>query len=116
MTDARSPIRLFSYGTLQQENVQLSSFGRRLHGRADALPGYVRILVEITDPQVLASSGERFHPIVRASGDPADSVPGTVFELSAEELAAADRYEVDDYRRMWVTLRSGVGAWVYVQA
>ncbi len=26
-------VLLFSYGTLQQENVQLSSFGRRLEGR-----------------------------------------------------------------------------------
>ena len=27
---------LFSYGTLQQEDVQLATFGRRLEGRADA--------------------------------------------------------------------------------
>ena len=33
-------IWLFSYGTLQQENVQLATFGRRLEGRPDRLPGY----------------------------------------------------------------------------
>src|SRR5689334_5312839 len=31
---------LFAYGTLQQEAVQLATFGRRLEGVEDALPGY----------------------------------------------------------------------------
>lgn len=57
--------RLFSYGTLQQANVQLSAFGRLLNGTPDALVGFKNELVEITDPDVLAKSGERFHPIVR---------------------------------------------------
>jgi gamma-glutamylcyclotransferase (GGCT)/AIG2-like uncharacterized protein YtfP len=107
--------RLFSYGTLQQENVQLATFGRLLKGAADALVGFKQELVEITDPDVLAKSGKRFHPIVSRSDNDADRVTGTVFEISAEELAAADRYEVDDYERIAVTLASGAGAWVYVQ-
>ena len=55
---------LFSYGTLQQEDVQRAAFGRKLNGMRDALPGWRQELVEITDPDVLAKSGERFHPIV----------------------------------------------------
>jgi hypothetical protein len=43
-------------------------------------------------------------------------VAGTVLELTAEELAAADRYEVDDYRRVPVRLGSGLQAWVYLSA
>lgn len=109
-------VRLFSYGTLQQENVQLATFGRRLEGAADALPGYASFLLEITDPQVLATSGERFHPIVRETKNPVDSVPGTVFVISEAELAAADEYEVSDYRRVLVRLTSGLDAWVYVKA
>ena len=35
---------------------------------------------------------------------------------SEEELAAADRYEVADYKRVAVTLASGLTAWVYVRA
>lgn len=31
-------VLLFSYGTLQQDDVQLSSFGRLLEGQADAMP------------------------------------------------------------------------------
>ena len=73
MTDART-VFLFSYGTLQQANVQLQTFGRRLQGRADALPGYRREMVRITDPAVIAASGADHHPIVLASGDPADGL------------------------------------------
>ncbi|BCJ73316.1 hypothetical protein CS0771_28600 [Catellatospora sp. IY07-71] len=107
---------LFSYGTLRDPAVQQANFGRLLAGREDALPGYRVELVKITDPDVLAVSGQDHHPIVTPSGDLADQVPGTVFEVSDEELAAADLYEVDDYRRVLVQLASGDHAWVYVQA
>jgi hypothetical protein len=113
MTDT---ILLFSYGTLQLASVQQAQFGRLLEGRADALPGYARSLVEITDPQVLATSGERFHPIVAPSGNPGDAVDSMVFQITPAELAAADAYEVADYVRVEVTLHSGVSAWVYVRA
>jgi len=40
MTHAtEQPVLLFSYGTLQDPAVQLSTFGRELKGRADSLPG-----------------------------------------------------------------------------
>jgi len=104
---------LFSYGTLQQDGVQLAQFGRRLVGHADALMGWRQEMVEITDPDVLAKSGKALHPIL-IPGRKDDSVPGMVFEITAEELAAADRYEVDDYRRIAAPLQSGVTAWVYV--
>lgn len=107
---------LFSYGTLQQEGVQLSTFGRLLEGRPDALPGFRQTMVRITDPDVLAKSGKDFHPIVAPSADPADAIEGTVFQVTAEELVQADLYEVDDYKRVAVTLKSGLHAWVYVAA
>jgi gamma-glutamylcyclotransferase (GGCT)/AIG2-like uncharacterized protein YtfP len=106
---------LFSYGTLQQEGVQIAQFGRVLAGSADALVGWKQEMVEITDPDVLAKSGKRFHPIVMP-GVSNDRVPGTVFEISAEELAAADSYEVSDYKRVAAPLASGRSAWVYVKA
>jgi hypothetical protein len=113
---SNEPIRLFSYGTLQLETVQLETFGRLLVGTADALPGYGRTMVRITDPAVIAASGADHHPIVAASGDPNDTVEGTVFEITAEELAAADTYEVSDYKRVEVVLASGLWAFVYIQA
>ncbi len=107
--------RLFSYGTLQQINVQRRTFGRLLKGVPDVLVGFECEHVEIIDPDVIATSGERFHPIVRQSGDAGDCVTGTVFEITAAELAAADAYDVDDYARVKTQLASGVVAWVYVR-
>jgi gamma-glutamylcyclotransferase (GGCT)/AIG2-like uncharacterized protein YtfP len=107
---------LFSYGTLQQPQVQLDTFGRLLHGQIDVLLGYQLAQLKITDPAVLASSGQSFHPILRQSENLAHQVSGTVFALSAAELAAADSYEVDEYKRIAITLMSGQTAWVYVAA
>lgn len=105
--------QLFSYGTLRDPAVQQANFGRRLTGHDDLLPGYTVRMLEITDPDVLAVSGQSHHPILIETGDPADVVPGEVFELTDDELLAADSYEVDDYRRVLVTLVSGARAWVY---
>lgn len=110
------PVLLFSYGTLQDKAVQLANFGRELTGQADRMIGYKQAWVEITDPQVLATSGKTHHPIVSPSADPADSVAGTVFKITEQELAAADDYEVADYQRVSVALASGLTAWVYVKA
>ena len=107
--------RLFSYGTLQLPDVQRATFGRLLDGAPDALVGFRKELVEITDRDVLAKSGERFHPIVMRSSDPEDQVAGTVFAITPAELAAADSYEVSDYERAEAQLASGVRAWVYVK-
>ncbi len=48
---------LFSYGTLQQDDVQLATFGRLLSGTADALVGYEQSMVAIDDPEVVKTSG-----------------------------------------------------------
>ncbi|MCE7002511.1 gamma-glutamylcyclotransferase [Kibdelosporangium philippinense] len=106
--------RLLSYGTLQQPDVQKSSFGRLLDGVPDTLPGHRTHWVTITDPDVIAASGSNRHTIVRPTGDDEDSVAGTVFTITTTELAAADDYEVDDYRRVLVRLSSGTEAWVYL--
>ncbi|CAN5200551.1 hypothetical protein BH11ACT6_BH11ACT6_02930 [soil metagenome] len=37
-----------------------------------------------------------------------------VFEVTTADLGAADDYEVHDYRRVQVPLRSGEQEWVYV--
>lgn len=107
---------LFSYGTLRRPGVQLARFGRELTGRPDALVGFRLDTVAITDPAVIADSGSAQHPVAVHTGDPSDAVNGTLFTLTAEELAAADAYEVDDYTRVEVALRSGAKAWVYVDA
>jgi gamma-glutamylcyclotransferase (GGCT)/AIG2-like uncharacterized protein YtfP len=109
-------VRLFSYGTLQDPAVQLANFGRQLQGTADALPGYRVSMLAIGDPEVVATSGKSHHAIAEISGNSADEVAGMVFDITRTELAAADRYEVSDYTRVEVTLKSGLSAWAYVRA
>jgi hypothetical protein len=108
---------LFSYGTLQQADVQLSTFGRLLQGQADELPGFEPSLVPIGDPRVVTTSGRTHHANVTFTGKPASRVGGTVFEITDAELAAADQYErLAAYVRVRVVLQSGKQAWVYVDA
>jgi gamma-glutamylcyclotransferase (GGCT)/AIG2-like uncharacterized protein YtfP len=104
---------LFSYGTLRQPEVQRATFGHELTGRPDAIVGFELDYVTITDPHVIATSGSDRHPILRPTDRPDAAVEGMVFAINEADLAAADEYEVDDYRRIAVPLRSGAQAWVY---
>lgn len=106
--------KLFSYGTLQYESVQQASFGRKLKGKKDVLSGYELSQLMITDPEVLAKSGDAMHPIIYHTGKATDCVEGMVFDITTDELAQADAYEVDDYQRVEVKLASGTKAWAYV--
>ena len=104
---------LFSYGTLQQRDVQLANYGRELDGDPDILAGYRIEELRIGNPDVVAISGKAVHLIARRTGDPADRIEGTVFQLTEAELAATDDYEVEPYRRIEALLESGRTAWVY---
>ena len=116
-TKDRDLERLFSYGTLQLESVQIDTFGRKLDGRSDAVVGYEVTLIPIRDEAVVAELGETHYRNIRFTGDQADVVEGLVLEVSEEELVEADAYEADaDYVRVVVRLRSGIDAWVYLSS
>ena len=106
---------LFSYGTLQQENVQLETFGRILQGEKDALLGYKLDYIEIFDEEVLRKSGQQFHPILSPSEDPNDRVEGVLLALTDDELKEADAYEVDSYKRVKVSFLSGKEGFIYIE-
>jgi gamma-glutamylcyclotransferase (GGCT)/AIG2-like uncharacterized protein YtfP len=107
---------LFAYGTLQREDIQLLLFGRRLPGQPDELVGFERSSITVSNPRLVAQTGTADHVIVTFTGRIDSRVQGTAFEVTDEELARADRYEVDPYERVWATLASGTQAWVYVDA
>lgn len=107
-------VALFSYGTLQQREVQVATFGRELAGKPDVLCGYRLIPLTINDAKVVQLSGKGIHMIAVSTGNPDDRIEGTLFELTRTEMEAGDRYEVDAYVRVEVTLESGRSAWAYV--
>lgn len=114
--NCKRTVRLFSYGTLRQRDVQLATFGRELVGRADVLVGFSLSMLKITDPAVVALSGKAEHPVLRRTDDPKDIVEGVIFEITEAELAAADAYEVDDYARVSAVSAGGLVTFVYVLA
>jgi gamma-glutamylcyclotransferase (GGCT)/AIG2-like uncharacterized protein YtfP len=108
---------LFSYGTLQLDEVQRRTFGRSLIGHRDELPGYELGQVKIEDAAVVAATGLTHNADVVFNGRADSRVSGTVLEVTDAELAAADLYEQDaDYVRITVGLASGKQAWVYHHA
>ena len=83
----------------------MALFGRRLTGTPDALPGAAEKLLVIEDPATIALSGKAQHSIAIFTGRASDSVAGTVFAVTPEEIQRADAYEVAEYSRVAVVLR-----------
>lgn len=115
------PAGLFSFGTLTLPAVQESLFGSPVPHAAAALLGHGLVDVPITDPEVIRLSGSAVHRGLARRV--ADRVDGVVLTLTAEQLAAADAYEVDAYarRRVLIADPDGVApaprtAWAYVAA
>ena len=98
-------VSLFAYGTLREASIQQSVFGRALHGDPDSLTGWRRGQVRI-DGQV--------YPM--AEPDPASDLGGQRYLITPDDLALADAYEGEAYRRIEVMLASGRRAWVYIAA
>ena len=102
MTNSEHFESLFSYGTLQDEEVQLSTFGRTLAGEPDTLPSYAK-----------GMCGPYLN--IRFTGLKSDFVQGIRLDVTKAELDDADIYEATaDYKRMEVQLNSGRRAWVYL--
>ena len=105
---------LFSYGTLQLEQVQIENYRRLLTGVTDTLLRYKLGDLKITEASVISKSGKEFHPIAVKTDNNDDVIKGTIFEITDIELEATDKYEVSDYQRILETFSSDKEAWVYV--
>jgi len=114
--DQKTMPYLFSYGTLQQDSVQANMFGRLLEGKPDNLIGFIIANLKIQDEEESRQVGREFYPIAKYTGSFNNRIPGTVFEVTEEELIQTDRYEGDQYQRISTILESGRSAWVYVEA
>jgi gamma-glutamylcyclotransferase (GGCT)/AIG2-like uncharacterized protein YtfP len=105
---------LFSYGTLQEEPVQLKLYGRILKGTKDVLEGFVFDWIIINDETFLATGAEQRQRTLISTGNKNDKVKGIAFHVSNKELKQTDIYEPANYKRKKVKLRSGLEAWVYM--
>jgi Gamma-glutamyl cyclotransferase, AIG2-like len=102
---------LFAYGTLLDERVRDTVFGRPLRGSPDALFGFALSSVALATD---ATGSVVRYPNVVATGVTSDIVPGVRFDVTDADLSAADAYETSAYGRRVITLASGASAWVYV--
>ncbi|MEJ1223142.1 gamma-glutamylcyclotransferase family protein [Sediminicola sp. 1XM1-17] len=101
----REPIELFTYGTLQDLEIQFRLFGRKLTGYPDALIGY-----EMSDKKIMGK-----YKVIHESQNQNNSLKGVRYTMEFQELLITDTYEGKAYKRILVTLASGKKAWVYVE-
>lgn len=95
---------LFTYGTLQDKEVQQMVFSRILTGSEDHLK-------EHTISKELVGG---LYPTVKSSPKSVKGVPGILYVISKDELQRVDVYEGDAYYRKKAMLASGIKAWVYL--
>jgi len=94
---------VFTYGTLQDKEVQLGVFSRVLTGTPDTLSTY----------RIAAQKVAGRYPTLEHTQNEKDKIKGMTYTLSLEELEKADAYEGDAYERITITLASGKKAWTY---
>ena len=102
--------QLFSYGTLQSKEIQMQVFNKLLTGTPDQLTGY-----KLKDLQIEEEFGIEDYFVATPSDNPSDAVDGIVYNISSADLAKADQFESNAYKRVQITLKSGVVAWIYLE-
>jgi gamma-glutamylcyclotransferase (GGCT)/AIG2-like uncharacterized protein YtfP len=108
---------IFSYGSLQEEAVQLSVYGRVLRAEPDEILNCVRERIAVPSRHKAAASGVTHYANVTFTAGSGGRVAGKVLELTETELTLTDDYERDaEYVRVTTILASGRHAWVYVSS
>lgn len=95
---------LFSYGTLQEESIQIEIFGRKIPFENDELPGYI----------ISSKKAYGRYPLLEKAIDDNECVSGICLHVTETDLLEADLYEGEEYERIKTSLKSGKKAWVYV--
>ena len=100
--------KLFTYGSLQHEDVQENLFGRALKGTPEKLIGYALKKIQIEE-----EFGIVHYPVIVETKNEADFIDGIVYEVTDKELNQTDWDEGMHYKRIEVHLQSNEKAWVY---
>ena len=101
---------LFSYGTLRSKQIQMQIFNKILTGTPDQLLGH-----KLKSLQIEEEFGMADYVVVVPSETPSDIIHGVVFNISSTDLAKIDLFESNAYKRVQVTLNSGIVAWIYME-
>ena len=104
-------IKLFTYGTLQHEDIQENLFGRMLQGTPEILIGYALKKINIEEEFGIVA-----YDILVETGNPEDTINGIIYEITTKELHQADLYEGFHYKRVEVNLQTNEKAWAYSAA
>ncbi len=96
---------LFTYGTLQEEEIQLNLFKRKLKGDREVLEGFL-----LSKNRVYGR-----YPTISRTNNSMDIVEGMAYEVTPSELKKGDTYEGEGYERYKVVLASGKTAWAYME-
>lgn len=106
---------LFSYGILQQNELQIEIYERKLSGMEDVLEGYKLEDIQIKDKTVTQKNNKEHYPIAIKTNNKEHCIKGKIFQITTDELFKTDVYEVEGYKRVLETFKSGKEAWVYVK-
>lgn len=98
-------IKLFSYGTLQDPEVQKQLFDCELLPISATIKGY-KVEYNLKIEGVI-------YP--RLSSDPNGTVTGSMYELNTEQLKIADAYETNAYHRASIKTNDGIVVQVYLK-
>jgi hypothetical protein len=108
---------IFSHGSLQQSDTQVSLFGRVLSGDSDELVDFIPTQIVVPPAHKAAAAGVTHYANVEYVEGSGSRVAGMVFDITDAELVLTDAYEREaEYVRISVRLNSGRSAWVYVSA
>lgn len=89
-------------------------YGRILEGSVDILKGYTTTTIRILDEAFLSRGEQKQQQTAMKSDSQTDSIKGTVFEITVDELLLSDSYEPENYKRINVVLESGRESWIYL--
>lgn len=96
-------IKLFSYGTIQNPDVQKQLFGCELLPATATIKGY-KVVCDLKIEGVI-------YP--RLSTDPNGTVSGSIYELNEAQLNILDEYETNAYCRKSIVTNNGITVQVF---
>ena len=103
--------KLFSYGTLRSKQIQMELFNKVLTGTKDQLLNH-----KLKSLQIEEEFGMADYVVAVPTEDTTDPIHGIVYNISPSDLAKIDIFESNAYKRVEVTLKSGIVAWIYIES